>query len=133
MARIVAARSWAVMPVRSAEMIDGNREVRSQRGRIILHHGVEIESAAEFRQQGHAELPPAIEHEIDDFRSDLFGRADKIAFIFAIFGIHRDDNFAATHGVYRRLNTRQSLRHALLVLNLGLDNRQIGVSDKPCS
>ena len=33
-----------------ADMVDGNREIRSQRGRVILHHGMEIESAAEFRQ-----------------------------------------------------------------------------------
>ena len=48
----------------SAEMIDGNREIRAERGGIILHHGVEIESPADLRQQRHTELPPAIEHEI---------------------------------------------------------------------
>ena len=60
--------------------------------------------------------PRPCDHEVDDFRRDFFGRADEIALVFAVFGIHRDDDLAATHGVDGCLDTRQSLRHALLVL-----------------
>ena len=40
-----------------AAMIDGNREIRSQGGRIILHHGVEIESLAGSGRSGTQSCP----------------------------------------------------------------------------
>lgn len=41
-------------------------------------------------------------HEIDDLRGHFLSRADEIAFVFAVFVINDDDNFAVanvTNGV----------------------------------
>ena len=102
----MVARSWRGNARAALTMIDRHREVCPQGGRVVLHDGVEIEPPADFGQERHAELPAAVEHEIDDFGRDLFGGADEIALIFAVFGVHGDDDFAATDGVNRRFNAR---------------------------
>ena len=95
-------------------MIDRHGEVRPQRGRIVPHHGVKIEPLADLRQDRHAELPAAVEHEIDDFGRDLLGRTDEVAFVFAVFGVDDDDDLAATNRLDRRFDARKPFRHARL-------------------
>ena len=44
------------------------------------------------------------DHEIDRLRCNLFGGADEIAFVLAVFGIDDDDDFASRDRVDSGLN-----------------------------
>ena len=52
-------------------------------------------------------------HEVDDFRSDLLGGADQIAFIFAIFVVNDDDHLAVADIGNGLVNSRN--RHGLML------------------
>ncbi len=94
-------------------MIDRDREASSQRGRVRLDHQRNLQPFADLRQHGHAELPAAVgDHEVDDFGRHLFGGADEIAFIFAVFGIDDDDDLPAANSGDSVVNRRKMARHA---------------------
>ena len=77
-------------------MIDRHGEAGAQRGGVRLDHRGQLEPFANLGQQRHAKLPAAVgDHEVDDFGRHLFGGADEIAFVFAVFGIDDDDDLAA--------------------------------------
>ena len=64
-----------------------------KRGRVGLDHRGQLEPLADLGQDRHAELPAAVgDHEVDDFRRDLLGGADEVAFVFAVLGIDDDDD-----------------------------------------
>ena len=78
-------------------MIDRHGVVRPQRGGVLLDHGGKFEPLAHVGQDRHAKLAPAVgDHEIDGLGRDLLGRADEIAFVFAVFGIDDDNGFPGT-------------------------------------
>ena len=80
-------------------MIDRHRKGGAQRGRIRFAHLRQLEPFGQLRQNGHAKLPtPFANHEVDDFRRDLFGGADEIAFVFPVFGIDDNDHLSAADG-----------------------------------
>ena len=93
------------MPVRHDLVVDRHRERRAQERRVGFDHRRQLEPLGHLGQDRHAELPaPVGDHEVDDFGRHLFGGADEIAFVFAIFGIDDDDDFAAGNGVHGRFN-----------------------------
>ena len=42
---------------------------------------------------------PCADHEVDDLGRHLLGRADEVAFVFAVLGVDDDDHSAAADGV----------------------------------
>ena len=93
-------------------MIDRHGEGGLQRGRVVLDDRRQIEPLGHFGQDGHAELPPAVgDHEIDDLRRHLFGRADEIALVLAVLGVHDDDDFSGGDGLDGRFDGRKTVRH----------------------
>ena len=72
--------------------------------------------SADLGQDRHAELPAAVgDHEIDDFGRHLLGRADEIALVLAVLGVHDDDDLARGDGLDGRFNGRKSVRHGVLL------------------
>ena len=58
--------------------------------------GRQLEPLGDLGQDRHAELAAAVgDHEVDDLGRHLFGGADEIAFVLAVFGIDHDDHVAA--------------------------------------
>ena len=49
-------------------------------------------------------------HEVDDFGRGVFRRDEKIAFVFAVFVVHDDDDFSASNG-FNGFRNRVQLRH----------------------
>ncbi len=78
-----------------AQQVDRHREGRAQqRGVVGLHH-VEFEFGATLLRKRRAEHAAALlEHEVHDFGRDLLRGDDEVAFVFAVFVIDDDDDFA---------------------------------------
>ncbi len=96
----------------AAAMIHRHGKGRLEGGRVVLHDGRQIEPLGHFGQDEHAELPPPVgNHEIDDLGGDLFCRADEIPLVFAVLGIHHDDDFSRGDGLDGRFNGGKSVRH----------------------
>ena len=99
-ARIVRARSAAVMPVRRRAVIDRHGVVGAQRGGVRLDHRRQLEPLAHVRQDRHAELPAAVgDHEVDRLGRHLLGGADEVALVLAVLGVDDDDHPALADGL----------------------------------
>ncbi len=97
-------------------MIHRHGEGRLKRRRIVLDDRRQIEPVGRFGQDRHTKLPAAVSnHEIDDFRRHLFGCADEIALVFAVLGVHHDDDLARGDGLDGRFDARQTMRHGNLL------------------
>ena len=93
-------------------MIDRHGEGRLQRGGVVQNDGRQVEPLGRLGQDGHAELPsPVGNHKIDDLRRNLFGRADEVAFVLAVLGVHDDDNLARGNGLGGRFNRGKPMGH----------------------
>ena len=68
--------------------------------------GWQVEPLATSGSSGMQSCPRPLSMKLMIFGRDFLGGADKIALVFAVFGVHDDDDFAATDGVDRRFNAR---------------------------
>jgi hypothetical protein len=81
-------------------MVDRDGERRLQRSGVVFDDKRQIEPFGQLGQNGHTKLPPPVgNHKIDDLGRDLFGRTDKIAFVFAVLGIHHNDDLPGGNGL----------------------------------
>ena len=82
--------------------------------RILRRNQGQAQRIALFTGQRYADQPPAVRrHEVDDLRSDFFGRDGKIAFILTILVVY-DDQYAAGANLLQGLRNRNEL-HNLIV------------------
>ncbi len=89
----------------AADVIHRHGEGRLERGGVVLDDRRQFQPLGHLGQDQHAELPPPVgNHEIDDFRRHLFGRADEIALVLAVLGVHDDDDLARGDGLDGRFN-----------------------------
>lgn len=78
-----------------ADEVDGDGEGGLVEGCIFLHHVAEVEFAgAGFGDRRTDEAATEFGHKINYSGVDEFGGADEVAFIFAVFVIDDDNNFA---------------------------------------
>ena len=76
-------------------MVDRNGERRLKRRGVVLHHLRQVEAAARIRQERNARLTATVfQHKVDVFRRRFFGGANEIAFVFTVFVVHNDNDFA---------------------------------------
>ena len=74
-------------------MIDGHRVIRPQRRVIGLDHRMQTKPLADLWQDWHAKLAAAVgDHEVHRFGSRFFGRTHEVPFVFAVFGIHNNND-----------------------------------------
>lgn len=72
--------------------VDLDHEGGSESGGILPDLGFKPDLFAVLSGHAQAEQPPAkLPHEVDDLGRDLLGRTDQVAFVFAVFVIHKDD------------------------------------------
>ena len=101
----------------AAVMVDRHGERRAQKRRVVLDHRRQIEPLGDLGQDRHAKLPAAVgDHEVDDFGRHLFGGADEIAFVLAVFGIDDDDDVRRGDGLDGRFDGREISAHGAGIL-----------------
>ena len=109
-------------------MIDWHRVVRAERGGIGLDHRMQIQPLADLGQDRHAKLAAAVrDHEIDGLRRDSLGSADKIALVFAVFGVDDHHYFALADSLGRLFDGEKMTGHE----NLTRARYGIAVKTKP--
>ena len=75
--------------------IDGDRERRTEGGRVLVHHQRKLKFLHPLRREGQADQSTSVSsHEIDGFGGDFLGGHDEIAFVFAILVVHEDHHAA---------------------------------------
>ncbi len=75
--------------------VDTDGEGGVEASGVVNDLRVECEGVAFFACQRQANKPSAeFGHKVDDLRRDFFGGADEVAFIFAVFIVNEDDDFA---------------------------------------
>lgn len=77
----------------------------------MCDEGTEFESFTDISQDGCAKLAVPTKHEVDGFSRDEFGCADVVPFIFTIFIVEHDDNFALSDGVDGGLDRTEGSGH----------------------
>ena len=94
-------------------VIHRHRVRRAQERGIRLDHWRELQAFRNLGQDRHAQLAAAMsDHEVDDLGRRLFGGADEIAFVLAVFGVDHDHHFAAGDRANRGFNRRKISTHA---------------------
>ena len=80
------------------EQIDAHRKWRGMDGGIAAHHQVEAQLVAALGGKGGAhQAAPVGGHKVDDFGRGAAGGANKIAFVFAVFVVHNDNDLASAN------------------------------------
>lgn len=78
-----------------ADEVDRDGEGGFVVGGIAGDHEFEAEAVAHGFGHGHADESAAVGgHEVDDLGGDVSGGGDEVAFVFAVFVVHDDDEFA---------------------------------------
>ena len=93
---MVQVRSAAEMPVvvPSRASIDSQNAVPKFEV-FTRRHQRQAQRVAALRRQRQADQAAAVRgHEVDDFRRDLFRRDGQVAFVFAVFIVHHDQDAA---------------------------------------
>src|SRR5262249_52792389 len=93
--RTVRQRSSAGVPVLPERWAVGGRKAGAGGGGLGLRAWRSLMAGGKSGETGRAELAAATEDEVDRLRRGLFSRTDKIAFVFAVFGINDNDHLAA--------------------------------------
>ncbi len=78
--------------------LDGGREGRAHLGAVARHHGWQAQQFAALAREGEADEAAAeTRHEVDRFGRDVVGCQDQVAFVFAVFLVHEDDDAPGAH------------------------------------
>ena len=83
--------------------VDGLHESRAELIALIhRHHPGKPQICQSLAFHGNADQPAAVfRHEVDDVRSDVLRRGDKIAFVLPLLVVHDDDHLAAAQHIDR--------------------------------
>ena len=78
--------------------LDGDGERRAVHRAIARGHGGQLEELAALTAQCQADQAPAeAGHEVDGLGRHVVGGQDEVAFVFAVFFIHQDDDAPGAH------------------------------------
>ena len=91
-------------------MVNGDREIGLQGGCVVLHHPAQVKPLANFGQDRYANLSFSVgDHEVHDFRGDLLCGADEVSFVFAILGVHDNDDPTVSDRINNRVERRKAV------------------------
>ena len=111
-ARIVRARSSALMPVWHERWSTGTVNGVRNGARVLLDHRVQIEPLRQVGHDRHAELaPPVRDHERDRLGRHPLGRRDEVALVLALIVVDDDHHAPLGHRLQRIFDFREFVGH----------------------
>src|SRR5579884_3634538 len=105
-ALMVAARSWAEMPVVILCFAPhGHRESRPLVGRVVADHEGQVEFLDALGGQGHGDQAAGVlQHEVDGLRGHVLSGHDQVALVLSVLIVDDDDEPAAPDGLHGLLH-----------------------------